>query len=463
MATAAVFANLAFLLGALGLSALLIFWRYPVVGIYAVLLAAGLSEFGRIELGEFSFLLLDLVALSVLGIWVLKKIVRKERFQFGLLEGSLIGFWLFALISLLLNEGALSPAEFQFAFLFWARFVVLSGIFLVVRELAKQEAQQKIILLGIIFTGIILTLLSFGLLQIFPNFAEAGLTELGFDPHIGRLTGPFLDPNFFAGALTIFLSLIGGQFLVTVKKKQQIFWLSLAGVLLVAFFLTFSRSGLLALATAGFILGSLKNRKLLLGLVISAVLAGLFVPRLQDRLGELHQSLTALGSESQQVLDPTAELRVRSWEEGLTIWQAQPILGVGFGAYKFHQNFVQEVAHSATGSDASLITVLATTGLGGLILFLFFWISLLWELGKKRSSGLALGALAGILGIFVHAVFVNAFFFAPILAILLIVGALGSRANCAELQEQNCRRFFGNSQLSVGTESQGQVSKFWVY
>lgn len=425
LATAAIFAPFTIFALVLGVSLLGIFWRWPFIGVYAVLAAAALSEGGRLSLGGVSFLVLDVVAASVLGLWFCQKLILKKRFQFGILEGSLSFFWLLALLSLLLNAKELSGAELQFAFLGWVRFVALSGIFLVVRDLAQGQLQRQKIFQSLLLVGVFLALAGFVLLQIFPDFAAAGLTELGFDPHLNRLTGTFLDPNLMAGALVLFLSLLGGKFLSAQRFRQQIFWLILAGVLLLAFFLTLSRSGLLALATAGFILGMLQNRKLLLGLIGIVVLAGLSIPHLQNRLLEFQQSLTALSEESPHVLDPTAELRVKSWQEGLRIWQGSPFFGTGFGSYKFRQSFVGEDSHAATGSDASLITVLAGTGVVGLLSFLFFWGCLAWELFKHRKQ--AAGALAALGGIFVHAIFVNTLFFAPLVVFILVTGGVASR------------------------------------
>jgi hypothetical protein len=82
-----------------------------------------------------------------------------------------------------------------FAFLYLFRFIGISGLLLVVREFSKKESKSTLNIL--FFGGALFALAGFVLFQILPNFTETGLTELGWDPHIGRLTSTFLEATFF--------------------------------------------------------------------------------------------------------------------------------------------------------------------------------------------------------------------------------------------------------------------------
>ena len=323
-----------------------------------------------------------------------------------------------AILSLFFGSFELSDSELKFAILRLARFIGISGIFFVARDLPKKVTKKAGTFL--IFGGVIFALTGFILLRIIPDFESAGLAELGWDPHIGRLTSTFLDPNFAAGAFAFLLALVGGRFLKEKKLGGQILFLVFGSILGLALFLTFSRSGLLALGVGGLILGIFGDRRILLAGILVAILGISISSRTAERVGELATSIESLGGQSVQVLDPTAQLRVESWNDGRRIFRENPILGVGFGAYRFHQNFSDEESHAATGSDASLLNVAAETGIAGLAAFLIF----LWNLISASWQKKEFGFLAALGGILVHSIFVNSLFFAPIAAIFFVAAGL---------------------------------------
>ncbi|MCF7846236.1 MAG: O-antigen ligase family protein, partial [Candidatus Peribacteraceae bacterium] len=314
----------------------------------------------------------------------------------------------------------LSPSEFHFALLYLVRFIGISGILMVTRDLTKKQSEKAFWVL--ISSSVLFALAGFALFQILPDFTEAGLTELGWDPHIGRLTSTFLDPNFAAGLFAFLLALLGGRFLREKKAKLKIWTLLAAFALGAGLLLTFSRSGLLALGVSGLVLGIFVNRRILVAGAFIVLLGIASSPRLAERIGELAQSVESLGGESQQTLDPTAQLRFDSWSEGWRIFEENSLIGVGFGAYKFHQDFSAEDSHAATGSDSSLLNIAAMTGTLG---FLVFGI-LLWNLASAAWHSKNWGFLAGISGLLVHSIFVNSLLFAPIAAIFFVSAGLNT-------------------------------------
>ncbi len=203
IATSAVFtpSELIVLVGIL--AAIFLIWRFPLFGIAAVIFAAFLGEFGRVEFGGISFLILDIVAPTIFGIWIFGKFWRKEKIIFDRTATALSIFWVVAILSLIFGSFGLADNEIKFAFLRLARFISISGMFFVARDLPKKMNRKAGDFL--IFGGIIFALAGFVLLRLIPDFESAGLAELGWDPHIGRLTGTFLDPNFAAGAIAFFL------------------------------------------------------------------------------------------------------------------------------------------------------------------------------------------------------------------------------------------------------------------
>ncbi len=421
LATLAVFAP-ALVFGATGgiLFAALVF-RFPVFGIAAAILASVFGEFGRMEFTGVSFLILDLIAPTVFGIWLLRKFIRKEKIILDGISGSLLIFWAIGFLSLIFASRELSGGELKFALLHLLRFIGISGLLLVARDFTKKESAKILNLL--FFAGILLAISGFILLRTLPDFAAAGLTEAGWDPHIGRLAGTFFDPNFAGGAFAFLLAILGGRFLRERKFGKQFLLLGIAGILGIALLLTFSRSSLLALGFSGLILGIFGDRRILLAMLAVGILGMSISPRLQERVGELMKSADSISSESQQILDPTAQLRVDSWREGWRIWQENPLLGTGFGAYKFQQTFSSEDSHAATGSDASLLNVGATTGFLGFGVFVIFLVNLAAAAFRKKEWGF----FAAFAGLLVHSIFVNSFFFPPLALYFFVSSGLATR------------------------------------
>ncbi|MFH1546345.1 MAG: O-antigen ligase family protein [Patescibacteria group bacterium] len=416
LATLAIFAP-ALVFGATGgILFIALVFHSPTFGILAAILASVFGEFGRIEVAGISFLILDLVAPAVFGIWLLRKFTRKEKIILDGVSSSLLVFWAIGFLSLIFASEELAGEELKFAFLHFLRFVGISGMLLVARDCGRKEAAG--ILNSLLFAGFLLAISGFILLRVFPDFAAAGLTEAGWDPHVGRLASTFFDPNFTGGVFAFLLAILGGKFLREQKFAKQVFLIAIAGILGIALFLTFSRSALLALGFSGLILGIFGSRKILLAMLAVGILGMSISPRLAERVGEFTQSMESISGESQQILDPTAQLRVDSWQEGWRIWRENPFLGVGFGAYKFQQTFSSEDSHAATGSDASLLNVGATTGFLG---FGIFGI-LLWNLAAASFRKKEWGFLAALGGILVHSIFVNSLFFPP-LALYFFVSA----------------------------------------
>ena len=406
----------------LGMCGLVALWRWPLVGLLGLILATLLGEFGRIQIGWLATSPLDILAPLIVGIWVLRKISYRENFTIPPGGFWLIGFWLMAIISLMLGSAVLQDGELTKPLLYLVRFIGGSALFFLCYDL--KPLQRQLLERSLYLTLTLLALSGFVLLQLIPDFAAAGLAELGWDPHIGRLTSTWLDPNFVGGAFTLGLALIGSRLLDEKKWSGRLLFGSLAGVLLLALLLTYSRSALLAFAVAGLIIGVLRSRSaLIIGICIAILGVGVST-RLQERLGEFATSIVSVGTETMQTMDPTASLRVDSWREALRIWEGAPLLGVGFGTYVVHQRFAPGDSHAATGADSSLLTLGATTGIIGIILLLGFLSQVFLTAWLGRRDPLTRGFLAGGAGLLIHAIFVNSLLFPPLTIYFFVLAGL---------------------------------------
>ena len=99
--------------------------------------------------------------------------------------------------------------------------------------------------------------------------------------------------------------------------------------------------------------------------------------------------------------------RFANYREGLQLIKLSPVFGLGFNTMRYYRN--DFVSHAAAGLDSSLLFVLATTGIIGLLTYLNLLKSL-WQ-----TSLLVKLSLSAVL---VHSLFQNSFFY-PLIMIWL--------------------------------------------
>lgn len=374
-------------------------WFITIGAIFSIIL----GEFGQYPFGvtSSSVSLTDiLLSLALFFLFVWKVSIKKEvRFLKVLIPLSV--FWLVGSVSLVLS-GELSGG------LYLIRFMLYSTSLLLGYELIKSGIKIGSLIRVILYS--LVTLLSLGFLQIlfFPDMSL--LTDFGFDPHKNRMFSTLLDPNFFGLMLNIgFLMSLYFYFL-----KPQRKWIYFCIAFSIGIFLTFSRSAYLALLIEILILGFFRMRKLLIISLVIFTLLFLLVPKFNERVvGGIN-------------VDKTASERIESWKKGFSIFTEQPFIGVGFNNLRVNlekQNLLKTYSidggNSGAGVDSSLVFILATTGVIGLSVYLYFWIDILKKIKRQK---IITSALLG--GLLINSQFINSLFFPPIMLIyFLILGA----------------------------------------
>lgn len=328
--------------------------------------------------------LLDFSVLIFLVVGLIKLKLRLHKPAALLKIGYL--FSLVGIISLALTPLHLSLTQYLISLSYALRFflyilfghVLYSGAF---------EGLRKKIPQVLLYSGVGLAVLGFLQLLIFPNLQF--LQSLGWDPHYFRTVSTFLDPNF-----------TGAYFILTLILLPPKFQFAL---IYLALLTTFSRSSYLMFLISGISLAYYKkSKKILLGTLVlfSGLLLGFQI---------YSQTVaTPRGIDREQ----SASYRLTTWQQGLTIFQESPILGVGFNAYKFgvreyhlsDDRFFQ--SRGSTTNDFSLLYVLATTGVVGLFVYLIF----LFHLPR-----------VAVLGLLIHSIFANSLFYPPIILMLILL------------------------------------------
>lgn len=339
---------------------------------------------------------LDIIVflLSVIGLLKLKFKFKKPAF----LIPALI-FILIALLSLLLTPLSLASAEYLTALSYTGRFFIYLLFSWLIFSGAFPKIQKN---LGEIFTFAGISLAVLGLLQLifFPDLRF--LTVAGWDPHYFRNVSTFFDPN-FAGAFFV-LALI-----LLMSDKSRLTPLFF-GILYFALLTTFSRSSYAMFLISGLTFSFIKKSKkyALITLILFTFL--LFGFQIYNRLVAEPRNISR---------EKSASFRLSTWQQGFAIFGKNPVLGIGFNAYRYgikefnlgDENFLK--SHGSSSNDSSLLFVASTTGIIGLLVYLYFLFSLIKTKDKI--------VIASILGLLIHSVFANSLFYPPILTWILLI------------------------------------------
>ncbi len=380
-----------------------------------------LGEVSRITLGlNVSFTFVDITVLVGSMIWLIRHLLQK--YSLSLQAKGFVFITGVFVLSLLCNLTTLSESQFLIAGLYILRFVSLTTLFFLIKNSSKniKQSVSRFLLIG----GSILV--ASGYIQYFFYPSLRNLIYFGWDEHFYRMFGTFFDPNFFGLFLVLFfLFVLSKLFTISPEKKKYlfVFFLALSVATFIGIFLSYSRTALIALSVGVIILfWNKKIWKLFAILFTIAALSGIlfFISR-STRLGMNTLEMNSLFRAT------STSARLGSARDALIIFQDNPLIGVGFNAYRYamyRHHFqpgtsIQE-DHGASGADSSVLLVLATSGIVGLAAYVLFLGGFYFPLLRKRNK---LG-LATLSALFVGSFFVNGLFY-PFL-LVWVWGVLGT-------------------------------------
>ncbi len=200
----------------------------------------------------------------------------------------------------------------------------------------------------------------------------------GWDPHLHRMFGTFLDTA-PAGAIYG----VGFYYLLlNLDPPYRKLKLVLLPAFLLAVGLSFSRSLYLACVASGIYLCFWKRKPALIGLGLACFIALVVV-------------LPKPGGEGVNLERTTSILaRFKDDKEAINLWLKRPILGWGYNHLRYLRPDNQEkttlsVNHAAASFHSSYLIVLVTTGVFGLAVF----VKLIWQWLTLHRSLLVIGIL----------------------------------------------------------------------
>lgn len=412
----------------------IISWKKPLWGLIILLSLPLAGEFSRMDFAGRNIVVNDLLV-PVFGLASLLHFTTIGKSQNPLLDTSLplrpvLVFLAVAVFSLLFSLTVIPPLEVFQSGLYLIRLTSYL-LLLPITYLIIDRPNSRHFIWTVAIISLLLAVGGFIQLQLLPDL-EGLAKSAGYDPHLNRLVGTWLDPNFIGGFFAFISMFLISVAIYTKSRSERVVFSVITAVLLTALFLTYSRSAYLAFAVGIVLLGLLRARKLLIIVLIVGGIGLASSDRAQQRVGEMVTSFSSVLFNTSENPDPTARLRLQNWEQTWQLIGQKPWLGHGYNtlAYvKLSEGFVSdESIHSASGSDSSLLTILATTGIIGLLVFIWFYFRLLKDslfswLDPSTAKdpllkGLCLGMFTGLIVLLLHSNFVNSLLFPQIMTFL---------------------------------------------
>jgi O-antigen ligase len=231
----------------------------------------------------------------------------------------------------------------------------------------------------------------------------------------GRIFGPYVNRNHFAGLMELWCPLALGMAMVPeYRLAQRWFWSALALIMGAAVVLSGSRGGALSLGVAVIAFALLvaaqrSGKRAVLWLLAAMFLTGGMILTL-DR-GDLLERYKSVLRPHQFQQEDAASYRFAAWKDTYTLIRQTPVAGSGLDTFATRFPAVRSFATDLIWTHAhnDFLQFLAETGLIGGALAIWMLVAGGIEAGRnlKRASGTATGALlaamvAGCIGFMAH-------------------------------------------------------------
>jgi O-antigen ligase len=367
---------------------------------------------GGSSLGRGVTLRLDDFLLVVIGIsWLGKMSIKKELGLF--LKTPLnkpIFFYIAVCLTATLFASFAQRVNLKTSLLFVLKYFQYMIIYFMVANHLESKKQARNYLWALLITCAIVSII--GIAQI---------------PGGGRVSAPFEggtgEPNTFGGYLVFMISITVGLWLTCNSLRDQYIYSLLVLLFAVPLIYTQSRSSYLAIipAVLAFVWLSEKRHWVAMVLVLITVSLPFIAPEpARERVaytftqGRTQNDVVEVGGVR---LDTSLSARIRSWRSAAKDWVEHPILGYGVAGYQF--------------VDAQYVRVMTETGLLGFLTFTLliatifrFTYHVFKEVVDPFYKGLAMGYLAGFIGLLYHGIGANTFIIVRIMEPFWFVTAI---------------------------------------
>lgn len=349
---------------------------------------------------------LDLIAGAAAFYTIFNNLPRPATFKY------LENFLIIAGLSWLFSIYYFPNIDVLYGLLYFVRLSAYFYFAIYVWNFAKRaEVKRKLLVNSLLAVSIASAV--FGWIQFFSVPSLKPFFVLGWDEHLFRLVGTFLDPTFL-GLIIVFGLIISMIDFVNRRSKISLFIIMF---LLGSLAFTYSRASYLAFFIGAVFVGIYKKKIMLAAFIILSLLTViLLLPTSANHILSFTRTFSAAA-------------RVENYRTTFEIFSKSPIFGIGYDnmcvAYRKFIGVQSFSSHACSGSDSSLLFILATTGMVGFIVFIYSLVKVGFALRDGPHIRLLAASFAALL---VHSLFSNSLVYSWIIgwmAVLLGV-SLGS-------------------------------------
>jgi len=346
--------------------------------------------------------LIDVVASSSIILILFGQYKYPEYFKY------FKAFILVSLFSLMFSLTLFSLPEVIRGSLYFIRLIIYSSFSVIVWNIIKDNTKKKLLLNSLILVSIFVAI--FGWIQ-YLNFPDLrGLLYLGWDNHLFRLVGTFFDPGFTSIILALGTLTAFAKYLYEKDKKLVI----IVVFLLITLLFTYARASYVALIGGVLGLFLIKGRKKIsLWPILLVLLIIPFLPRPGGEGVKLERFQSIYN-------------KYGNYKQTIQVIGKYPLFGVGYNNLCSARIglFENEAfkSHACSGSDSSILLIIATTGIVGLLIFTDFAIKLIKNININDFYGVLF--ISGGIAVFIHSLFVNSMFYPWVMGYLGITLAL---------------------------------------
>lgn len=323
---------------------------------------------------------------------IIKKMPRPEIFKY------LQAFLIIAAASWIFSVFLLHRTEVLYGLLYLIRLGVYFYFLIYVSNFVRTVKNSKTILIDSLLSVSVASAI-FGWIQYFVYPGFGAFMVWGWDEHLLRLAGTFLDPTFLG------LILVFGSFIAIYRKK----WVVLA-FLVVSIAFTYSRGSYLAFL-GGLLVILYFARKLKYFFVSAAVflIIILLLPTSQNHILSVTREFSAVA-------------RLQNYVDSINIFKLSPVFGIGYDnlclVNERTTGYINFASHACSGFDSSLLLILATTGIIGFIVFISSLMGIIKRIPFGNTSPLVASTAFAL---FIHSLFSNSLVYPWILGWVIIL------------------------------------------
>jgi hypothetical protein len=268
----------------------------------------------------------------------------------------------------------------------------------------RRKGNKKLLLDSLLSVSAVSAI--FGWIQYFNFPALKPFMVWGWDEHLYRLVGTFLDPTFLGLIVVFGLILSIYRCIDSWNLKNALFTV----FLLISLAFTYSRASYLALFAVVVSIGlSQKKFRKYLYVIFAFLILVFILPTSGNHVLSFTRTFSAIA-------------RVENYQSTLKIFSKFPVFGVGYDNLCLSKSeqagYIDFQSHSCSGSDSSILFILATTGVTGLMIFVFSVWKVIRSLPKNKNF---LILISSFLALFVHSLFSNSMFYPWIMGWIMIL------------------------------------------